>query len=255
MKKKRVLLNIVLLLILIAFGCNANAQGLNLEIYKLNINTPTLRKGYTISAFNGHIRVGIFPEVLAVETDVVLKNFKDPEQVLPLPGDKNIISNIYEFDIFNKAAFKNKKPLIIEIKYNKETNNLKKIYYFDKGRQKWIELPSKTIPERKVVRAVIHLPYARLAVFEEPDIMEEGVASWYRYKNCNCAASPDYPKGTKLRVINLEDKSKPSVIVTVNDWGPDRSVHPDRVIDLDLVAFKKIARKCMGLVKVKVEKI
>ncbi|MCX6740406.1 MAG: septal ring lytic transglycosylase RlpA family protein [Candidatus Parcubacteria bacterium] len=81
--------------------------------------------------------------------------------------------------------------------------------------------------------------------------MSEGVASWYKYKSCNCAASPDYPKGTKLKVTNVDNGK--SIIVKVNDWGPDRSVHPNRVIDLDVVAFKQIAKKSAGLCKVKVE--
>ena len=69
---KRVLLITVLFLAPGLFFINgANAQELDLEIYKLNIDTPTLQRGYTMSAFDGHVRVGIFPEVLAVETDVV----------------------------------------------------------------------------------------------------------------------------------------------------------------------------------------
>ncbi|MBN1325733.1 hypothetical protein JW977_02015 [Candidatus Falkowbacteria bacterium] len=95
------------------------------------------------------------------------------------------------------------------------------------------------------------MPQAKVAILEDIDIMTEGYASWYRYKGCNCAASPDYPKGTKLKVTNL--KNGKSVIVKINDWGPDRSVHPNRVIDLDLVAFKQIAVKSQGLCMVKVE--
>ncbi len=231
------------------------AQELDLETYKLSVDTPTLHKGYTLSVFDEGLRVGIFPEVLAVETDIFFKNFKQPDQVLPLPEDKNIVSNIYEFDISNKAAFQDEKPLIIEIKYSEESVNLKKVNFWDKSKQTWVELPSKTITERGMVRSVIHLPYARLAVFEDPDIIEVGIASWYSYKNCDCAASPDYPKGTEVRVINIEEEDRPSVIVTINDYGPDRSIHPDRVIDLDIVAFNKIAKKWQGLVKVKVEEI
>jgi rare lipoprotein A (peptidoglycan hydrolase) len=39
----------------------------------------------------------------------------------------------------------------------------------------------------------------------------------------------------------------------VNDWGPDRSVHPDRVIDLDSVAFKKLASLGAGVIDVRVQ--
>ena len=83
--------------------------------------------------------------------------------------------------------------------------------------------------------------------------MVQGQASWYRYKNGLFAASPDYPKGSVLEVTNLSNGKK--VRVTVNDFGPERGVHPDRVIDLDYVAFSEIASPGAGLVFVSVEPV
>lgn len=85
-------------------------------------------------------------------------------------------------------------------------------------------------------------------------IMRTGLASWYKYKGCLCAASPDVPKGTKLKVTRQDDPTK-SVIVTVNDYGPDRTKHPERVIDLDKVAFSKIGNTRGGVLSVIVEKV
>ena len=82
--------------------------------------------------------------------------------------------------------------------------------------------------------------------------MSEGVASCYAYKECDCAASPDYPKGSYLVVSRADDPER-SVTVQVNDYGPDRSVHPDRVIDLDAVAFKQLASLGAGLINVTVK--
>ena len=80
------------------------------------------------------------------------------------------------------------------------------------------------------------------------------VKNEYKYKNCDCAASPDYPKGTMLKVTNLENGK--SIIVKVNDWGPERDKHPDRVIDLDKTAFKKLGSLSRGLLKnVRVEPV
>lgn len=83
-------------------------------------------------------------------------------------------------------------------------------------------------------------------------IMCSGTASWYRYKGCLCAASPDVPKGTRMKVSRQDD---PGVftVVTINDWGPDRSVHPERVIDLDYVAFDRIGNPRGGVLAVDVE--
>lgn len=91
-------------------------------------------------------------------------------------------------------------------------------------------------------------------IVEDPGYMTEGTASWYAYKGCDCAASPDFPKGSYVKVTRLNDPSK-SVIVRINDYGPERDIFPDRVIDLDKVAFQKIAPLGAGLTNVKVEPV
>lgn len=84
--------------------------------------------------------------------------------------------------------------------------------------------------------------------------MDNGHASWYAYKGCNCAASPDFPKGSYVKVTNLKDPAK-SVVVRINDYGPDRKIFPERVIDLDKVAFRKLASLGSGVIDVKVEPV
>jgi rare lipoprotein A (peptidoglycan hydrolase) len=91
-------------------------------------------------------------------------------------------------------------------------------------------------------------------IVEDPGYMTEGVASWYAYKGCNCAASPDFPKGSYVKVTRTNDPTK-SVIVRINDYGPERDIFPDRVIDLDKVAFQKIAPVGAGLTHVMVEPV
>ncbi len=107
----------------------------------------------------------------------------------------------------------------------------------------------------KVVSAALIFTYAMWSapVFAAAVPLEKGSASWYRHKGCLCAASPDFPKGTKLRVTN--QKTGKSVIVTVNDYGPNRKKYPNRAIDLDAIAFQKIARLSQGLVSVTVDKV
>ncbi len=223
----------------------------SLDIQVININTATLKAGYTINAFDGDFRVGIFPEVLAEETAVALKDFYSPEDVLPIPENKKAVSHIYEFDIYNKEAFNNEKPLVIELKYDSDYVGFRSIYYFDKGSNSWVLIPSYDITGQKKLRANLHLPYAKLIILEDKGAMETGTASWYKWKNCDCAASPDYPKGTQLKVTNLDNGK--SVVVTVNDYGPERDKFPNRVIDLDKIAFEKIANPALGLCTVRVE--
>lgn len=240
---------IVITLFFLTFSVSL-AEDIDLDVKVLRIDTPTLQKGYTIEGFEGRLRVGIFPEVLAVETDVALKDFYNPEEILPIPADKKPVSHIYEFDISNKTAFHDEKPVIIEIKYDSDYVGFRSIYYFDKGKSSWIKIPSYDITGSKKMRANLHLPYARLAVLEDRGAMETGTASWYSWKDCDCAASPDYPKGTRLSVTNLDNGK--SVVVTVNDYGPERDKFPNRVIDLDKEAFSKIANPASGLCNVRV---
>ncbi|MEO0129626.1 MAG: septal ring lytic transglycosylase RlpA family protein [candidate division WOR-3 bacterium] len=56
------------------------------------------------------------------------------------------------------------------------------------------------------------------------------------------------PFGTKLKVINLENKK--SVIVKVNDRGPQKK---DRIVDLSYAAARDIDMITRGIVKVKIE--
>lgn len=81
--------------------------------------------------------------------------------------------------------------------------------------------------------------------------MKNGTASWYAYKNCRCAASPDFPKGTHVKVTSqLTGKN---TVVRINDWGPERDKFPDRVIDLDKLAFQEFASTGAGLIRVTVQ--
>lgn len=88
-----------------------------------------------------------------------------------------------------------------------------------------------------------------------------GIASWYDYELASgwsslghrVAAVRHVPRGTMLRVTNLENGK--SVEVKVTDYGPDASIHPDRVVDLSSHAFGLIADTKMGIIKVKIERI
>ena len=82
---------------------------------------------------------------------------------------------------------------------------------------------------------------------------KEGRASWYAHEGCMCAAHPFYEFGRYIRVTSLS--SGKSIIVKVSDRGPDLSVHPDRVVDLDSLAFKQLAPLGAGTIGVKVELI
>ncbi|MFH1620649.1 MAG: RlpA-like double-psi beta-barrel domain-containing protein [Patescibacteria group bacterium] len=95
--------------------------------------------------------------------------------------------------------------------------------------------------------------HARARSAQKPSsYMREGDASWYKYKNCRCAASVDFPKGTHVLVRRL-DKPEKFTVVRINDYGPERDKFPERAIDLDAVAFAELASLRAGVIEVSVE--
>lgn len=77
-----------------------------------------------------------------------------------------------------------------------------------------------------------------------------GLGSWYSFTGTLSAANPWLPIGSYVRVTNTENGK--SVIVRINDRGP---FGKNRIIDLDRVAFEKIASVSAGIIPVKVEEI
>lgn len=91
--------------------------------------------------------------------------------------------------------------------------------------------------------------------------ISQGKASWYDYtlsgiqwsKNHRTAASRDYPRGTMLKVCNIANNK--CIDVLVNDYGPEKAKHPDRIVDLSSYAFSQIADIKAGIINVSVHEI
>jgi D-alanyl-D-alanine endopeptidase (penicillin-binding protein 7) len=202
----------------------------------------------TENFFKGDIALVYSITNISKPSDLRLRKIAEPEI---LPWQLNLVSEVYDINLLNTEAFATGSPLIIKIRPTVDDNTYKQIFYFYSPSKSWLPLSSIFISGSNRIQAKLLMPEARVAVFSYPDVPIAGRASWYSYKKGLFAASPDYPKGSKLRVFNMENKK--FVDVVVNDYGPDRSKHPDRIVDLDKVAFKKIASTGQGTVKVRVE--
>jgi rare lipoprotein A (peptidoglycan hydrolase) len=108
-------------------------------------------------------------------------------------------------------------------------------------------------------KAQIKITSKRQFIHESTDSLEKsrdslgvkrhtGVASWYYHQNGLFAASTKFKKGSVVRVINQANDKY--VDVVINDYGPSVKKHPDRIIDLDKVAFKKIAHLKTGIISI-----
>jgi len=206
------------------------------------LDTATLARGYSVPSPDGAFSLIVQAGVLSQETHAIVKQL-DPDDT-NVPKEWKRISEYYEY-VLDNGILNEKKNFVVNINLVGAEKNQKRIFLWDLSQNQWKELPT-VVRDANNIRTNLSLTEARLVVLEKP-IMELGYASWYKYKNCDCAASPDYPKGTKLRVKNLDNNKE--VVVTVNDYGPDRGLFPERVIDLDKVAFKKIGALSRGVLK------
>jgi D-alanyl-D-alanine endopeptidase (penicillin-binding protein 7) len=248
MIKKIIVICLTLSVFLLGDFCLAeDLSGAN-EIFYTNLDKNTIDKGFTVSTPDNNLKLSLTPGILSDSTGVETVKINE-EMEMPWRVDK--ISGIYQFEFKNKTAYDSKKPFYIQLSYEKITNNYKQVFFYDKNFNSWRPLPTTDYPEKMFVRSLIHLPFARLAVFDYPGILTAGQASWYKYKGGNFAASPDFPKGSRVRVYNTANNK--FVDVEINDYGPERNLHPARVVDLDKKAFSKIASTRDGIINVKVE--
>ncbi len=162
------------------------------------------------------------------------------------PEDYVRVSDIYQYDLHQSNVLA--EPMNLVFSYQIVDFELPLAFFWDNNLAQWQKLPTVADLDEGVVSAQTVLPFSRVALFAVPDTWA-GEASWYKYKNCNCAASRDYPKGTALRVTCLSNSR--SVDVVVNDFGPE--LWTGRLIDLDAVAFAQLGSLRWGVTDVKIE--
>ncbi|MBI5077454.1 hypothetical protein HZB94_03675 [Candidatus Falkowbacteria bacterium] len=243
---RHLLIIILFLSASIIFPLNVDAKVVTLT-KEFVINAKTAERGITVKSEDNVFQIGIFPKVLSVEAKIVINQFD--KSLYKFPEGWMAAGDVYSYEIIEPAALIGQ----IRVLFNagEPIAELEKIFIFEN--EKWRELDSKSVG-RGTARVSLSVANARLALLRNEKILEFGQASWYKYKNCLCAASPDYPKGTKLKVQNLNNGKE--VVVLVNDYGPDRSLFPARAIDLDKVAFKRLGPLGAGVLKnIKVTKV
>lgn len=201
------------------------------------------------SFFDGEFNISFKEGSLNHETKLTVRKILSP---LDWPWNFSLLGAVYEFDLENNGEHYNRQiPINIKIAHEQDNGSYKKVFFLDGNNNRWRDLPSKDIYKRNLVETNVHFSYARLAVLYNSDIDTEGEASWYAFKDGNFAASPDFPRGSIVRVFNIENDKY--VDVEINDYGPDRSIYPNRIIDLDKVAFEKIAPSGSGLIDVRLK--
>ncbi len=225
-------------------------------IYTLRLDKETIAKGYTFVAPDNDFKVGVRDGSVAEPVTVRFKKIPDAHMAYPLSkalGER--ASAIWEFDLLadDGSVGQLVKPIYLALGITNTKMNRKVMYYWDKGQAKWLALKSSIDLENKLIRATIYLPYARLALFDEPDgTTYEAKASWYptnlTSRNKLGCASNVYPLNTPLWVCRLDDLNK-CTITRVISRGP---YVDDRVVDLTYDAFENIGNPRGGVIGVRV---
>ena len=210
--------------------------------------SATLLLASPLMAAAGGFEIKYMPAAFTAEPTL---NIIENSEHYKLPWEWEALTPAYEYS-FNTAGFYDPSyPLEVKISYPQASNRLKQVFSFDFLSGVWRPIPTKDNPQEKYVTVTTDATSGWLVLLAKPEVMTSGDASWYKYKGGLFAASPDFPKGTVLRVVNTANNK--TVDVTINDFGPDRNKHPQRVIDLDKVAFEKISPLSAGIINVRVE--
>lgn len=210
----------------------------------LDLDLTITEQGQTVKVFNDKMQLILGPGVITEPTSL---DFVRLEEDMAYPWNLHKLSSVYQFDLVNDSAYSGQ-YFTVQLSYDQPNNDHKQIFYYDNSTNSWRALPSKDYPGELYIQATITLPYARLAVFSHPGVLTVGRASWYAYQGGDFAASPDFPKGSIIRVTNIENGR--FLDVTINDWGPERDKFPDRAIDLDKLAFAQLASLGAGVIDV-----
>lgn len=112
---------------------------------------------------------------------------------------------------------------------------------------------SKEVSRVILSKSIIKEPVTQVEVqgiYVKVGNAQKGQGTWYAYQGGMFAASTTIPRGGYAKVTNTANGK--SVIVQINDYGPQGK---GRVIDLDKVAFQKIASLGAGVIGVKVEEV
>ncbi len=237
--------SLFLLLIVFLFGVSSVQAFAPVDfVRQVYLDGLTVQRGYAVKSLDSNFTIFVLPKVLQNSAMVRVEQ-EELEEDFEAPDKLRVVSRIYNFSVLTVEDAKLNQALIVDFEVEEARKNEKKIFLWNQDEEIWEEMPTSIRGVRNL-RVSLKLFSGRLMVMEK-ETMEVGHASWYRYKNCNCAASPDYPRGTELLVRNLDNGKE--VVVTVNDYGPDRSIFPERIIDLDSVAFRQLGSLRTGVLR------
>ena len=235
------------------------------KFFALDQVPPAGSGDWSLSSPEGSVKV-VFPDGVDSSDYTRMTDISDKDQIFRSFGyDASMtpITDLYSVRVENKEASATLSGVKVVLMYTPD-NTFKHPYYYNWDQKNFVQMDC--VNDVKNNLFTCDLPdrdQVILAIFSENEI--SGKASWYvnpKYKTQDMAASTDFPIGTKVKVVNLDNNK--SVVVTIKDYGPKRCAEwtdeeqrkmgpcQERVLDLSKVAFKKIAAASQGMVNIKI---
>ncbi len=219
------------------------AVKVNIKVDGKRIENYTLVKNIPLVLTENNITLGRLDKITPDKNSLVENNLEII--VTRINVEEKIIPEEIDFKTATKLDAKlGWREKIIQIKGEKGAREVKyKITYKD-GKE-----ISRVVLEKNIVKEPV-TEITTQGTFVKTGKAQTGQGTWYSYQGGLYAASLTIPKGHYAKVTNTANGK--SVIVQINDSGP---YGKGRIIDLDKVAFQKIAPLGAGVIGVKVEEV
>lgn len=228
------------------------AQEKSDAVLTLEVKDSTLQKGITVRSPDTLLTVGIPASVTEGPSLLRVEREKNPP---PATKDKTFSSPIWHVSVSGypaeqaSAAPLMLRPLTVVLRPEGTGYFQRRVAVWDATKQRWVPFRT-TVRADGSLRAAVKKNDFLVTVLQNTDIVL-GKASWFRSRHTDAAASNDFPFGTKLRVVNLENNK--SVTVTVRSTGP---FVRGRVLDISHTTFKQLAPLGSGVIRsIRVERI
>lgn len=180
------------------------------------------------------------------------------------PQNQRRVSETFGVDVVRaegEGPLQLAKPLWVQLRYTRDDYAAKRLAFWDNTKKTWrLFAASREVLGEDTVQGQLTFPYFQFAAFTLPNAIE-GYASWYDYQRAanrtryaHSAATNLYPRGTKLKITNLENGKSVEVEV-VSTWSDAGKLEKRRVVDLAHHAFDHIGNHVQGTIPVRVEPI
>ncbi|MDP3965134.1 MAG: serine hydrolase [bacterium] len=157
----RRLLSIIAILAGVAFGLTAFAGTLTERA--VHLDEATIRRGYTISDSENHFRVGILPDVLSDAAWVKVRKLDSAD--FPMPENRTLVSDIFQYDIRVPNPQVLIRPIALSLQYDSAIAKGLEFRFYNRVSGAWQLIPANFDHAHGTVRALIHFPFAQVAVF------------------------------------------------------------------------------------------